>query len=152
MRIRFLMMIAAVAGCITGTAVAEEVGSVSTTFKLLGPNNKIAIEAFDDPKVPGVACYVSRAKTGGISGAIGLAEDPSDSALACRKVGPIKFDPSIVKDGERVFQESASPMFKTVQVVRFYDRKRNALVYLVYSDKLIDGSPKSSVSAVPLSE
>ena len=132
-----------------GPAGAEEVGSVSTVFKALGANDKIVVEAFDDPKVTGVTCYLSRAKTGGIKGSLGMAEDTSDASIACRQVGPIRITESL-KDGEVVFKKDTSILFKTMQVVRFHDRKRDVLVYLVYSDKLIEGSPKNSVSAVAI--
>ena len=128
---------------------AEQIGSVDTAWKLLGANHKIIVEAFDDPKVPGVACHLSRAKTGGISGSLGLAEDTSDASIACRQVGPIRFKAAL-DDGERVFREGASILFKTVQVVRFLDKKRNVLIYLIYSDKLIEGSPKNAISTVPI--
>ncbi|MAW55106.1 MAG: hypothetical protein CMM69_06635 [Rhodospirillaceae bacterium] len=131
------------------TANAEEIGSVSTVFKLLGPNDKIVIEAFDDPKVDGVTCHLSRAKKGGVSGAVGLATDSSDAAIACRQVGPITVKEEL-EDGESVFNKRTSILFKTMQVVRFMDQKRNVLIYLVYSDKLIDGSPKNSISTVPI--
>ena len=130
-------------------AAAEEIGSVSTVFKLLGPNDKIVIEAFDDPKVDGVTCHLSRAKKGGVSGAVGLATDSSDAAIACRQVGPITIKEEL-EDGESVFNKRTSILFKTMQVVRFLDQKRNVLIYLVYSDKLIDGSPKNSISTVPI--
>ena len=129
--------------------IAEEIGSVSTVFKLLGPNDKIVIEAFDDPKVDGVTCHLSRAKKGGVTGAVGLATDTSDAAIACRQVGPITIKEEL-KDGEPVFNKRTSVLFKTMQVVRFLDQTRNVLVYLVYSDKLIDGSPKNSISTVPI--
>ncbi len=128
---------------------AEEVGCVSTAFKLVGPNHKVCIEAFDDPEVPGVTCHLSRAKTGGLKGMVGMAEDTSDAAIACRQVGPITL-PDDLEDGEQVFRERRSILFKKLRVVRFYDEKRHVLVYLVYSDKLIDGSPKNSVSTVPI--
>jgi len=128
---------------------AEQIGSVDTSFKLLGANHKIVIEAFDDPKISGVSCHLSRAKKGGISGSFGLATDTSDAAIACRQVGPIKIQAEL-KDGEKVFKERTSILFKTMQVVRFLDKKRNVLVYLVYSDKLVDGSPKNSISTVPI--
>ena len=134
----------------TGT-LAEQIGTVSTTFKLLGANNKIVIEAFDDPDIPGATCYVSRAKTGGIKGSVGLAEDTSDASIACRQTGPITLPKEVLKgkeDGEQVFRKSTSILFKKLQVVRFYDKKRNVLVYLSYSDKLIDGSPKNSISTI----
>ncbi len=128
-------------------APAEEIGEVTTAFKLLGANHRIVVEAFDDPKVEGVSCFVSRARTGGISGSLGLAEDTSDASIACRQTGPVAFRDEL-KDGEEVFNRRASILFKTFQVVRFFDQKRNTLVYLSYSDKLVDGSPKNSISAV----
>ncbi|MCB2100196.1 MAG: CreA family protein [Rhodobacterales bacterium] len=134
---------------VLGAARAEEIGSVDTVFKLLGPDHKIVIEAFDDPKVGGVACHLSRAKKGGIKGGLGLAEDPSDASIACRQVGPITFKEKF-ENGERVFTKRTSIIFKTMQVVRFLDQKRNVLVYLVYSDKVIEGSPKNAISTVPV--
>jgi len=128
-----------------GSAGAEEIGSVSTVFKMLGPNDKIVVEAFDDPKVSGV----TRAKKGGVSGGLGVAEDTSDASIACRQVAPIAFKAK-VKDGEEVFKKDTSLLFKTMQVVRFLDPKRNVLVYLVYSDRIIEGSPKNSISVVPI--
>jgi CreA protein len=128
-------------------AHAETIGSVSTTFKLLSPNDKVVVDVFDDPAVDGVACYLSHAKTGGYTGALGLAEDTSDAAVACRQVGPIRFKGKIDKQDE-VFNARSSFLFKHVRVVRMVDVKRNTLVYLVYSDKIIDGSPKNSVTAV----
>ncbi|MDU9397265.1 CreA family protein [Pseudomonas sp. zfem003] len=128
---------------------AEEIGSVSTVFKWLGPNDKIVIEAFDDPKVEGVTCYLSRAKTGGVKGGLGLAEDRAEASIACRQVGPVRFTAEL-KDGEEVFKERTSLVFKTMQVVRFFDRKRNTLVYLVYSDRIIEGSPQNAVTAIPI--
>ncbi|SFP63405.1 CreA protein [Geopseudomonas sagittaria] len=128
---------------------AETVGEVSTVFKLLGPNHKIVVEAFDDPKVEGVTCYLSRAKTGGIKGGLGLAEDRAEASIACRQVGPIRFREAL-EDGEEVFKERTSLVFKTMQVVRFFDEKRNTLVYMVYSDRLIEGSPQNSVTAIPI--
>ncbi|MCM2342322.1 CreA family protein [Rhodoferax sp.] len=128
---------------------AETVGDVSTTFKLLSPNDKVVVEVFDDPDVGGVACYLSHAKTGGYKGALGLAEDTSDASVACRQIGPIAFKGKIAMQDE-VFNARTSFLFKHVRVVRMVDSKRNTLVYLVYSDKLIDGSPKNSVTAVPV--
>ncbi|MBB1073699.1 CreA family protein [Rhodoferax sp. 4810] len=130
-------------------ASAETIGDVSTTFKLLSPNDKVVVDVFDDPEVAGVACYLSHAKTGGYSGALGLAEDTSDAAVACRQVGPISFKDKIEKQDE-VFNARSSFLFKHVRVVRMVDVKRNTLVYLVYSDKIIEGSPKNSVTAVPV--
>ena len=130
-------------------ASAETIGNVSTTFKLLSPNDKVVVDVFDDPEVDGVACYLSHAKTGGYKGAIGLAEDTADASVACRQVGPIGFKGKIDKQDE-VFNARTSFLFKHVRVVRMVDAKRNTLVYLAYSDKIIDGSPKNSVTAVPV--
>lgn len=130
-------------------AAAETVGSVDTAFKLLGPDHKVIVEVFDDPKVGGVSCYLSRAKTGGFKGAIGIAEDKAESSVACRQVGALSFRGKVPRQ-EEVFNERASVFFKRVRVVRMVDARRNALVYLVYSDRLIDGSPKNSVTAVPV--
>ena len=129
------------------TAGAEEIGEVTTAIKILGANHRIVVEAFDDPKVEGVACFVSRARTGGISGSLGLAEDTSDASINCQQTGPVSFRDEL-EAGEEVFSRRASVMFKRVQVVRFFDPTRNALVYLTYSDRLIEGSPKNSISAV----
>ena len=132
-----------------GLALAEAIGEVSTVFKWLGPNDKIVVEAFDDPKVEGVTCYLSRAKTGGVKGGLGLAEDRAEASLACRQVGPITFKGKL-EDGEEVFKERTSLVFKTMQVVRFFDEQRNTLVYLVYSDRVIEGSPQNAVTAIPI--
>lgn len=146
---RIVGMIAVLITALASPLAAEEIGSVDTVFKFLGANHKIVIEAFDDPKVAGVACHLSRAKTGGIKGSLGLAEDPSDASLACRQIGEISFLDDL-DDGETVFDKSTSILFKTMQVVRFHDKKRNVLVYLAYSDKLIEGSPKNSITTVPI--
>lgn len=136
-----------------GSAQAEQVGSVDTVFKLLGPDHKIVVEAFDDPDVKNVTCYISRAKTGGIKGGLGLAEDTANAAISCQQVGPIELSDKIKNgkaEGDVVFQKRTSLVFKKLQVVRFYDAKRNSLIYLSYSDKVIDGSPKNALSAVPI--
>ncbi|MDQ1831668.1 CreA family protein [Massilia sp. CCM 9029] len=148
MRMTRLALSLALSAAAAGAA-AETVGSVDTAFKLIGPDHKVVVEVFDDPAVGGVSCYLSRAKTGGIKGAVGLAEDKADSSVACRQVGTITFNGKIPRQ-EEVFSERASIFFKHVRVVRMVDTKRNALVYLVYSDRLIDGSPKNSVTAVPV--
>ena len=131
------------------TVFAQQIGEVDTAFKLLGPDHKIVVEAFDDPKVAGVTCYVSRSKAGGIKGALGVATEKSEASIACRQVGPISSTVPIPKQ-EEVFSESRSFLFKKMRVVRMADPQRQVLVYLTYSDKLIDGSPKNSVTAVPL--
>jgi CreA protein len=134
-------------------ALAEEIGSVGYRFKWLGPNDKIVVEAFDDPDVPGVTCYVSHARTGGIKGAIGLAEDPGEASIACRRVGQVdEAKLAKLKSPHEVFSERASLIFKTTQVERFWDAKRRALVYLIYTDRIIEGSPRNSISVVPLGE
>lgn len=130
-------------------ARAEPIGSVDTAFKLIGPDHKIVVDAYDDPKVQGVTCFVSRAKTGGIKGAIGLAEDKSEASIACRQVGPITIAQPLPRQ-EEVFSERISLVFKRLRIVRMVDPARNTLVYLTYSDRLIDGSPQNSVTAVPV--
>ena len=130
-------------------AYAEMIGSVDTTFRMVGANDKIEIEAFDDPKIEGVTCHLSRAVTGGVGKFIGTSVDTSDASIACRQIGPIGITEPLI-DGEKVFSERRSVIFKTLQVVRFCDRKRNTLVYLVYSTKVIEGSPKNSISTVPM--
>jgi CreA protein len=126
---------------------AEPVGEVDTVFKLIGPDHKIVVDAYDDPKVAGVTCYVSRAKTGGIKGAFGVAEDKAEASIACRQVGPVSFSKPLPEQ-EEIFNERLSLLFKKLRVVRMVDRKRNTLVYLTYSDRVIEGSPKNSVTAV----
>ncbi len=143
------LMYCVVTALIANPAFAERIGDVDTAFQWIGPNHKIVIEAFDDPRVTGVACYISRARTGGISGAIGLAEDKAEASVACRQVGDISFRAPLPQR-EEVFSERASILFKHVRVVRMVDPARNALVYLVYSDRLVEGSPQNSVTAVPV--
>jgi CreA protein len=143
------MLALAIGGC-SAAVRAESVGEVSTVFKLLGANHKIVVDAYDDPKVKGVTCYVSRAKTGGIKGSLGLAEDKSEASIACRQVGSISFEGKPLKVQEEVFSERISLVFKRLNVVRIVDAKRNALVYLTYSDRVIEGSPQNSVTAVAL--
>lgn len=150
-RITSIAMAAGALGILftAGATRAEQIGSVDTVFKFIGPNHKIVVEAYDDPAVSGVTCHVSRAKAGGISGAVGLAEDPSDASIACRQVGPISFAQPLPQQQE-VFNERTSILFKRLRIVRIVDSRRNALVYLTYSDKLIEGSPKNSITAVPV--
>jgi CreA protein len=126
---------------------AETIGSVDTVFKLIGPDHKIVVEAYDDPKVGGVTCYLSRARTGGIKGALGVAEDRAEASIACRQVGPISI-PKPIAEQEEIFNERISLVFKRLRIVRMVDTRRNALVYLTYSDRLIEGSPQNSVTAV----
>lgn len=128
---------------------AQTIGEVDTVFKWVGPDHKIVVDAYDDPKVPGVTCYVSRAKTGGVKGALGLAEDKAEASIACRQVGPISFAQPL-RQQEEVFSERLSILFKKLRVVRMVDAKRNTLVYLTYSDRVIEGSPQNAVAAVPV--
>jgi CreA protein len=134
----------------TSAAHAQAIGEVDTVFKLFGPDHKIVVDAFDDPKVKGVTCYVSRAKTGGIKGGLGLAEDTSDASIECKQVGAVSFVGDPLKQQEVVFTERTSLVFKKLQVVRMVDKARNTLVYLSYSDRVIEGSPDNSITAVPL--
>ncbi len=134
-----------------GNARSEEIGSVDTKFNLLSPDDSIKIQVVTDPKVKGVVCYLSRAQKGGYRGALGIAEDTSDASIDCRQVGAIEFLQPFSK-GESVFRERRSLIFKKLKVVRFCDTNNNTLVYLAYSERVIEGSPKNSVSAVPISK
>ncbi|MGN6318076.1 CreA family protein [Trinickia sp.] len=134
--------------CAALPASAQEIGSVNTNFRVTG-SDRVVVEAYDDPAVDGVTCYVSRARTGGIKGTLGIAEDPTEASIACRQVGPIKFSGPLKRQAD-VFTERMSFIFKTLHVVRIVDEKRNALVYLTYSDRVVSGSAKNSVSAVPM--
>lgn len=146
----FSMFAGMLMACLSVVAVADDssvIGSVSTTFKVFGPNDKIVLSVFDDPDVKGVSCYLSSAKTGGMSGAVGLATDASDAAVSCMQTGPISFEDTL-KSGKEAFSERRSLVFKELHVVRFIDKERKILIYMTYSDHLVDGSPKNSISAV----
>ncbi len=130
-------------------ANAETVGCVTTAWKLLGANHRVCVEAFGDPKVPGVTCHVSQARTGGIAGSLGLAEDPSQFSLACRQTGPITVPANLPKD-DVVFSEDTSILFKETRVVRMWDAQHRTLVYLGISRKLVEGAPANSISTVPV--
>ena len=132
-----------------GHAQAEKIGTVDTAFQWIGRDHDIIVDAYDDPLVSGVTCYVSRARTGGIKGTLGLAEDRAEASIACRQVGPIRFAQPL-KTQQEVFSERTSLLFKRLRVVRMVDARRNTLVYLTYSEKLIDGSPQNSITAVPV--
>ena len=132
------------------SALADDLKCVSTTFRILGANDKVCISVFDDPKVAGVACHISQARTGGVSGMVGLAEDPSRFSIACRQVGPISADVAKLPDEEQVYSEKTSIFFKKTHVFRIVDKKRNTLVYLAISDKIVNGSPQNSISTVPV--
>ncbi len=141
--------------CIAAPAHADDgrsVGQVSTVFKFLTPNDKIKVNAFDDPKIGGITCFISRAVTGGLKGAFGIAEDTSDASISCHQTGPIVFKKAIEggEKGEEVFNERRSLLFKELHVTRFYDKPSNTMVYLTWSDRVIEGSPKNSISAVTL--
>jgi len=141
-------LIAAAALGLTASAWAEELGSVNTNFHITG-SDRVVVEAYDDPAVAGVTCYVSRARTGGIKGSLGLAEDPTEASIACRQVGTLAFNAPLPRQTD-IFSERLSLIFKTLHVVRVVDRKRNTLVYLTYSDRIVSGSAKNSVTAVPV--
>jgi len=143
-------LLIAVGVLLAAPAYADDIGCVSTDFRVLGlANDKICVASFKDPDVDGVVCHISRAETGGVKGALGVAEDTSDAAISCRQNGPITIKGNI-RDGAQVFSESRSFWFKRLRVVRFFDKPNNTLIYLSYSDKLIDGSPKNSISTVPI--
>jgi len=145
-----VVMLLALAGALgPATASAEEVGCTSTTFRVFGANDRICVYAFDDPRVPGVACHISQARTGGISGSLGLAEDPSRFSIACRQVGPVTLPDKLPRE-ENVFSESTSIFFKNTKVIRLFDAKRNTLVYVAVSRKVIEGSPMNAISTVPV--
>lgn len=131
-------------------ARAEEIASVNTNFRFTG-SDRVSVEAYDDPLVTGVTCYVSRARTGGVKGTLGIAEDPTEASIACRQVAPIKIAEPL-KQKQDVFTDRMSLIFKTLHVVRVVDAKRNTLVYLTYSDRIATGSAKNSVTAVPMPE
>ncbi len=149
MRLRLLLSTALLLAAAPLALRADTIGEVDTVFKLIGPDHKIVVDAYDDPGVQGVTCYVSRAKTGGVKGALGLAEDKAEASIACRQTGPIVFAKPIPQQQE-MFSERISLVFKRLRVVRMVDKARNTLVYLTYSDRVIEGSPQNSVTAVPV--
>jgi len=149
-----LACVAVVALCAAAPALADSadpdlIFRKSTTFKLLTPNDKLAVYGVDDPLVEGIACHYTAPEKGGLAGAFGLAEQTSDISLSCRQYGPIKFKGKF-DQGDVVFSERRSLIFKKMQIVRGCDAKRNILIYMTYTDKLIDGSPKNSTSSVPI--
>jgi len=143
-------VLAAVQLSAIGTARADDLACVRTSFHFVGANDKVCVSAFDDPKVPGVACDISQARKGGVKGSLGLAEDPSRFSLACRQVGPISADLGQLPQEDSVYSERTSIFFKHTRVYRIVDKKRNTLVYLAISDKIINGSPQNAVSSVPI--
>lgn len=131
----------------TSASAGELIGSVDTSWRMIGPNDRVTVERFDDPRVENASCYVSRAVKGGVTGAVGLAEDRSRFSIACRATGPVRIRGDISKQ-EDVFNAKTSILFKELHVTRMYDSVKNVIVYLVWSDKLIDGSPFNSVTAI----
>lgn len=148
-----VVVLAAITFCVLSVgiapAAADDVGCIDTTFKLLSPNDSVCVSAFDDPKVPGVTCHISQARKGGWGSVVGLAEDPSRFSIACRQTGPISL-PGKLPDQENVFSEKTSAFFKSTKVIRMLDKKHNTLVYLAVSTKLVEGSPRNSISTVPI--
>jgi CreA protein len=144
------MLVVVLLGSAVGRLHAEDVGCVSTTFRVLDANDKICVSAFDDPKVPGVTCHLSHARTGGMKGMVGMAEDRSRFALACRQVGPITVDLEKLPKKAEVFSVKTSLLFKETQVVRLVDLAHRTLVYLAYSTRVVEGSPFNSLSTVPI--
>ncbi|KND56113.1 Conserved putative protein CreA [Candidatus Paraburkholderia schumanniana] len=149
---RSALALAASLATLFGAALAhaEEIASVNTDFRFTG-SDRVTVEAYDDPLVQGVTCYVSRARTGGVKGTLGIAEDPTEASIACRQVAPIKIAQPL-KQKTDVFSAGMSFIFKTLHVVRIVDSKRNTLVYMTYSDRITTGSAKNSVTAVPMPE
>ena len=141
----FVLLVAA-----SGLARADDLACVSTTFKLLSPNDKVCVSEFDDPKVPGVTCHISQARKGGWGQTLGLNEDPSNFSVACRQTGPITVDLGKLPENQEVFSEKTSIFFKKTRIYRIPNVKRNILVYLAVSSKFIEGSPANAVSVVPI--
>lgn len=144
-----LVFFALLLSLLASNVQAEEIGCITTSWKLIGANHKVCVQAFDDPKVQGVSCHISQAKTGGVSGAFGMAEDPSQFSIACQQVGPIVIEKKLPKQ-ETAFSEDTSLLFKETRVTRLYDANRNTLIYVAISRKLIDGAPSNSISTVPI--
>ena len=147
-----LLALALALGPVSQAFAADEPDLIfrrSTVFKWVSPNDKLATYGVDDPEVEGVACHFTVPERGGYKGWLGLAEQVSDISLACRQIGPIHFKGKL-EQGDDMFRQRRSLFLKKMQIVRGCDAKRNVLVYMVYSDKLIDGSPKNSTSSVPI--
>jgi CreA protein len=147
-RIAALLVVIGSSALLTGCGPRRHiVGSVNTEFNLIGPDHKIVIESYDDPKIDGITVFISKSQKGGIKGGLGLAEDTSDASVAVRQTGPIKVKESF-ENGEDAFTESRSVLFKRLHVSRFWDASHKSLVYVVWTDRLINGSPQNSISAV----
>src|SRR5581483_10327974 len=147
---RAYLVVAVLVLAMSSLARADDLACVSTTFKLLSPNDKVCISEFDDPKVPGVTCHISQARKGGWGQPLGLNEDPSNFSVACRQTGPISVDISKLPKDEEAFSERTSIFFKATRIYRVPDTKHNTLVYVAISSKLINGSPANSISTVPI--
>ncbi len=143
--VAMLLLVAA-----AGSAKADDVGCISTTFNLLSPNDKVCVSDFEDRRVPGVVCHISQARKGGWGQPFGLNEDPSNFSVACRQVGPITVDLSKLPENEEAFSEKTSIFFKATRIYRMVDKKHNTLVYLAISSKIINGSPANAISTVPI--
>lgn len=149
-RSRAVLSLLIMTAAVPAMAQTREIGAVSTAFKLIGPNHRIVVSAFADPKVSGVTCYVARPKTGGLKGGLGLAEDPSIASVSCAQTGPIVFKEKIAsgEKGEEVFDESRSLIFKSLSINRLYDRDNGTLVYVARTTRVIEGSPATALSVV----
>ena len=147
MKLRSAVLLALSAFC--APALAERVGCVTTEWKLIGANHKVCVESFADPKIPGITCHVSQARTGGVSGSFGLAQDPSQFSLSCKQTGAIVLPEKMPKEAS-VFSEDTSVFFKETRVMRLWDEANRTLVYLAISRKLIEGAPANSISTVPV--
>jgi CreA protein len=147
-----LLMAAATVLFVAATSIAraEDLACVSTTFNLLSPNDKVCVSDFEDPKVPGVVCFVSQARKGGWGQPLGLNEDPSNFSVACRQLGPITVDISTLPESEEAFSEKTSILFKATRIYRLPDKKHNTLIYLAISSKIVNGSPANAISTVPI--
>src|SRR5215217_178998 len=148
---RIALALALTMGALTGAAAQEPdlIFKKSTVWRALTPDDKLAIYGIDDPAVEGIACHYTTPERGGIKGTLGVAEEVSDISLACRQIGPVRFKEKF-EQGSEAFSERRSLIFKRMHIVRGCDEKRNTLVYMVYSDRVIEGSPKNSTSSVPI--
>jgi CreA protein len=147
---KLLVLSAVVLLAASGLAHAEDLSCVSTTFRFTSPSDKVCVSEFDDPKVPGVTCFISQARKGGWGQPLGLNEDPSNFSVSCRQLGPITTDISTLPEKEEAFTEKTSIFFKATRIYRMPDVKRNALVYLAVSSNIIEGSPANAISVVPV--
>jgi CreA protein len=147
---RLLLTVAVLFLCSLGTAHADDIGCISTTFNLLSPNDKVCVSDFEDPHVPNVVCHISQARKGGWGQPFGLNDDPSNFSVACRQVGPIDVDLSKLKENEEVFTQKTSIFFKRTRIYRMVDKPHNTLIYLAVSSKIVNGSPANAISTVPI--